>query len=60
MDGETHGSPWHEILESDNFKSAMNNIPEFRDKVFSLAKEGISKVSSKNGKSGSSIKKEEE
>lgn len=59
MDGETHGSPWHEILESDNFKSAMNNIPEFRDKVFELAKEGISKVNSKNGKSASSIKKEE-
>lgn len=45
MDGETHGSPWHEILESDNFKKAMNNFPEFRDKVFELAKEGISKIS---------------
>jgi hypothetical protein len=49
MDGKTHGSPWHEIFESDNFKSAMNNIPEFRDKVYELAKEGISKVSIKNG-----------
>lgn len=48
LDRETHGSPWHEILDSDNFKNAMNNIPEFRDKVFELAKEGISKVSSKN------------
>lgn len=57
MDGGTHGSPWHEIFESDNFKNAMNNIPEFRDKVCELAKEGISKVASKNGKA--EIPKEE-
>jgi hypothetical protein len=36
IEKSSHGSPWHEIADSSGFKSALKNIPEFRDKIWSL------------------------
>lgn len=38
----THGSPWHELISSDAFRSAMEVVPELKDKFVELAKTGIS------------------
>lgn len=41
MGGVEHGSPWHELIQSDAFKSALATFPELRDKVAQLARDGI-------------------
>lgn len=38
VDNRVHGSPYHELFESDEFKSAMKNIPGFKDNVLSAIK----------------------
>ena len=38
VDNWVHGSPYHELFESDEFKSAMKNIPGFKDNVLSAIK----------------------
>lgn len=38
VDSRVHGSPYHELFESDEFKSAMKNIPGFKDNVLSAIK----------------------
>ena len=42
-----HGSPWHELANSNSFKDALKNIPEFRDRVFDLANAAIKKTKGK-------------
>lgn len=37
----SHGSPWHELVSSPEFRSAIDSIPELRDKFIELAKQGI-------------------
>lgn len=46
VDSRVHGSPYHELFESDEFKSAMKNIPGFKDRVLSALK-GCLRTSSK-------------
>ncbi len=41
VDHESHGSPWHELVSSEAFQSAMKNIPELRDKFIEIAKDGV-------------------
>lgn len=43
VEGTSHGTPWHELAESSGFRDALKNIPEFRDKVFSLAQSVVDK-----------------
>lgn len=43
VEGSSHGTPWHELAESSGFRDALKNIPEFRDKVFSLAQSMVDK-----------------
>ncbi|MFQ1946104.1 hypothetical protein ACK35A_11695 [Aeromonas veronii] len=43
VEGTSHGTPWHELAESSGFREALKNIPEFRDKVFSLAQSMVDK-----------------
>ncbi|WP_051220004.1 hypothetical protein [Rheinheimera baltica] len=42
-----HGSPWHELANSNSFKEALKNIPEFRDRVFELANSAIDRTKRK-------------
>lgn len=43
VEGASHGTPWHELAESSGFRDALKNIPDFRDKVFSLAQSMVEK-----------------
>jgi hypothetical protein len=43
-----HGSPWHDLANSNSFKEALKNIPEFRDKIFDLANSAIDKTKRKS------------
>lgn len=36
-----HGSPWHELMESNAFKEAIKFVPDLRDKVFQLSKRSL-------------------
>lgn len=42
VEGESHGSPWHELIASSAFQNALRTVPELRDKFIELAKSGIS------------------
>lgn len=44
MKDENHGSPWHELLDSPVLQRAMDNIPELRDKILEITKDGIASV----------------
>ena len=37
----THGSPWHELANSQAVRRTFDAAPEFRDKVTELLREGI-------------------
>lgn len=41
VEGATHGSPWHELINSNAFQAAITTVPELRDKFIELAKSGI-------------------
>lgn len=41
VEGESHGSPWHELIASSAFQNALRTVPELRDKFIELAKSGI-------------------
>lgn len=41
VEGESHGSPWHELVGSAAFQKALRTVPELRDKFIELAKVGI-------------------
>jgi len=38
METEHHGSPWHELITSPQFKNAMDAVPELKDKLVSIIK----------------------
>lgn len=50
IDKESHGSPWQELLESEQFKNAINTFPDLREKLLDLKNEGLSKLSSNQNK----------
>ncbi len=37
----THGSPWHELANSEAVRRALNAVPELQDKLTALLREGI-------------------
>ena len=44
VEDNSHGSPWHELVSSPEFREAIDNIPEFRDKFIELAKKGMDSI----------------
>lgn len=38
METENHGSPWHELITSPQFKKALDTVPELKDKLLSIVK----------------------
>lgn len=53
VETSNHGSPWHELANSDALRNAFTASPEFQEKAFALCREAIStagKVFSKSGK----------
>lgn len=47
VDSRVHGSPYQELFDSEEFRSAMKNIPGFKDRVIGAIK-GCLKVPEKN------------
>lgn len=47
VDSRVHGSPYQELFDSEEFRSAMKNIPGFRDRVIEAIK-GCLKAPEKN------------
>ena len=43
VENKSHGSPWHELVDSKGFRDALKNIPGFREKILNLAKSPVSK-----------------
>lgn len=43
METEHHGSPWHELITSPQFKKAMDTVPELKDKLISIIKPNSNK-----------------
>jgi len=41
VEDSSHGSPWHELISSPEFRKAIDSIPELRDKFIDLAKKGM-------------------
>lgn len=44
MEQTTHGSPWHELVTSDVFRKAMDQIPELKDQFIEITKVGVSSI----------------
>lgn len=64
VEKDSHGSPWHELANSEAVRRACDSAPELRDKVIDLLREGIAttgKIFSKNEtKTPTKIKKQAE
>ena len=41
VEGATHGSPWHELISSQAFLSALDTAPALREKFVEIAKAGM-------------------
>lgn len=50
VETESHGSPWHELVSSDNVKQALRTVPGFADQVKGLATTAIKAISPSKGK----------
>lgn len=46
VETETHGSPWHELANSDMVKQAFKSVPDFAGQVRGLAESAISRATS--------------
>ena len=38
MEKEHYGSPWHEVISSDQFKKALETFPELKEKILNMGK----------------------
>lgn len=47
VESSTHGSPWHELVNSTAFAKAMDTVPELRDKLAEVSKSAFSSFSRK-------------
>ena len=47
VESSTHGSPWHELMNSSAFAKAMDTVPELRDKLAEVSKSAFSTLSRK-------------
>jgi chaperonin cofactor prefoldin len=56
IDKESHGSPWQELISSEVFQTAMDNIPELKEKFINVAKGSLKKVIIKKEKTDSDKK----
>lgn len=50
VETESHGSPWHELLSSDNVKQAVKVVPGFAGQVKELASTALKAISPSKGK----------
>lgn len=41
IDGKEHGSPWHEMIDSPQFKRAFEAFPELKDKFIEITNSGF-------------------
>lgn len=46
VESETHGSPWHELIESEAFLKAMDMVPELAEKCAKMSQSGAKTVKS--------------
>lgn len=44
VEGDNHGSPWHELLSSDLVKQAVRAVPDFASQVKDLASKAVASV----------------
>lgn len=44
VEGDNHGSPWHEVLSSDLVKQAVRAVPDFASQVKDLASKAVASV----------------
>ena len=44
VETDSHGSPWHELVSSNEVKKAMKTVPDFAEQVRSLAKKRINAI----------------
>jgi len=44
VEGTTHGSPWHEFMSSPVFKQAVDTVPDFKETLTGLLKQGAESV----------------
>jgi hypothetical protein len=51
VEGESHGSPWHELASSDLVKEAFKMVPGFAEQVKETASKALSAVAVKRAKS---------
>jgi chaperonin cofactor prefoldin len=56
IDKESHGSPWQELISSEVFQTAMDNIPELKEKFINVAKGSLKKVIIKKEKTNADKK----
>jgi hypothetical protein len=47
VESSTHGSPWHELVNSAAFAKAMETVPELRDKLAEVSKSAFAAFSRK-------------
>lgn len=60
IDHASYGTPWHELIDSHEFKETLKNVPELRNKVIELAESALQRTkSTKRGKVGSSVQQEQ-
>lgn len=57
VETSSHGSPWHELLQSDQVQEAAKTVPEFVTEVKDLA---LSKLRSKSRKRGKGLANDEQ
>lgn len=43
VEPDTHGSPWHELANSNSIKDAFRSVPNFAEKVLNLANNALAK-----------------
>lgn len=55
VEHETHGSPWHEFFSSKQFQSALNTIPELKNKFIEVAKKDVGITSEDTSKTSEKI-----
>lgn len=60
VESSTHGSPWHELANSEAARRALNAMPELQDKLTELLKEGIKTAGKAFGKSDARSKLSED
>lgn len=53
VENSSHGSPWHELVNSPAFARALDTVPELRDKLAEVSKSAFAALSRKQSKGSS-------